>query len=110
MIRKTRAADVVWHTPRFIPDLPDGVYDARCHLEMEPPIQDPIEIIPRATVRIENGWVNASDAAEAIVEAVQGVGGAYDTIVGLAFVRGKIQFVVIWEHTSPMELSTNPNH
>ena len=95
MTKLTSPADVIWQTPRHIPDLPDRAYDARCHLEMEPPIQDPIEVNPSKSVQIENGWVNAADAATAIANAVHEVGGAYDTIVGLAFVRGKIQFIVI---------------
>ena len=101
MTKLTSPADVIWQTPRYIPDLPDGAYGARCHLEMEPPIQDPIEVNPSTSIRIENGWVNATDAATAIANAVHEVGEAYDTIVGLAFVHGKVQFIVIWEHTSP---------
>ena len=52
---------------------------------MEPSIQDPIEVTPDASVRIENSWVNATDAATPIAEAVPEVGRAHDMIVGLAF-------------------------
>ncbi|MEP0942161.1 MAG: hypothetical protein ABJH20_10645, partial [Rhizobiaceae bacterium] len=66
-----------------------------------PPIQDPIYSSPNTNVEVKGGWINLTDAAGAVAEAVSEKGGKYDTIVGVAFVRGKVQFVVLWEHTSP---------
>ena len=99
--------DVIWQTPHYLEGVADGVYSLRCVLEMEPPIRNPIEVESDLSVHVKNGWISSSDAAIAVTKAVQEVGGAYNTIVGAAFVRGRIQLIVIWEHVSPVGTEAN---
>ena len=102
--------DVIWETPHYLMDTPDGTYPVQCSLEMEPVIQDPVVVQSKSTVRVENGWINVTDAAIAVADAVQDVGGSYDRIVGAAFVKGMVQFVVVWEHTFSSAPNTNKMH
>ena len=74
---------------------------------MEPPFQNPIEVESDLPVHVKNGWINLSDAAIAVTNAVLEVGGAYNTIVGAAFVRRRVQLIVIWEHVSPVGTEAN---
>ena len=98
---------ISWQTLHYLNEVADGEYQVACCLEMEPPIQDPIYAYPSSKVRVKNGWVTQSDAAIAVAEAVEEVGGKYDTIVGLALSQGKLQFVVIWEHNSAGEVQSD---
>jgi len=100
--KTTKPVHIVWQVPHYLPDISDGQFSVRCCFEMEPPIQDPVHIDPPTLVRVKNGWINQSDAAVAVAAASERVRGDYDTIVGVAFVQARLQFIVIWEHTSPM--------
>jgi hypothetical protein len=100
--KTTNPDSISWQTPHHLINVSDGLYPVRCSLEMEPPIQDPIIVNPCSKVTVKNGWINLRDAAIAISEAVQEVGGKYDTIVGVLLTQNTIQFIVVWEHISPI--------